>query len=315
MSYKINKDLLDLLLCPICGGSLKLKKYKLVCLKKHSFNIKSGVPMMVKLNKYLKKESEAWEDKWEKNISSRALKAYNYNMKIFKELGYWEETGIATRKIASKKDYTVLDLGCGNGVSTNNIKGQLVIGLDLSESQLIKAKKDFTNKQFIVGDAIKLPFKDDSFDLVLAINLLHHIPNTEKVLEECWRVLKKGGHFLSVDPNFYNPIGFIGRNLYKTLKLNKVFPSFPQFALGEEEKQFSKKSYVELFNKSPFKSFKIKPHRIERILFFSTILFPFLIDFPGYKEILLFVSKIGNKIVQYRPFDQICYFWKAEARK
>ena len=66
---------------------------------------------------------------------------YKKNMEIFKKLGFWEESAKAYRNISSHKEWTVLDLGCGNGVSTNYLKGETVVGVDLSEREMIKAKR------------------------------------------------------------------------------------------------------------------------------------------------------------------------------
>lgn len=307
--------LIPILSCPMCHKSLKSLGGKLVCGKGHRFLLKGFVPVFTKLNDYLEVEATAWEEEWKSKISKKALKAYEVNMSVFKSLGYWEESGKASNLIPSSKDSIVLDLGCGNGVSTSRIKAKLAVGVDLSVRQLVKSKRKHPKSHFVVGDARKLPFKDKTFDLVVAINMLHHVDDPEAVLGECFRVLKAGGRLLTVDPNLYNPVGYIGRGLYRLLKLKKIFPTFPQFALGEEEYQFSKKMYYQLFKKSPFKSFVIRPHRLERILFFASILVPFLINLPFYKNILFAVSRVGEFIVKIPPFDNICYFWKGEAVK
>lgn len=310
---KAFSKLLPILACPICHKNLKFINKCFVCIGNHKFLVKSYVPIFTKLNDYLEIESNAWEEEWKSKISKEALKAYEINMSVFKSLGYWEESGNASNLIPSKKDDTVLDLGCGNGVSTSKLKAKQAVGLDLSTKQLVKSKNKYSNCSFIVGDARKLPFRDSSFDMVVAINMLHHVKNPQVVLKECFRVLKSGGRLLTVDPNLYNPIGFIGRGIYKLLRLKKIFPTFPQFALGEDEYQFSKKNYYHLFTKSPFKNFTIRPHRLERIFFFASILIPSLIMFPFYKNIIYILSRIGENLVKISPLDNICYFWKCEA--
>lgn len=270
---------------------------------------------MARLNKYLEVEATAWEYKWKRGVSKNALAAYKQNMKIFRKLGFWEESGEAAKLIPSKKGDVILDLGCGNGVSTNYIRGKVVVGVDLSENEMVRAKRRFPDRNYLVADAANLPFKSDIFDVVIAINLLHHIKNSKAVLKEIYRILKKDGRLLTVDPNLYNPVGFIGRGLYRALGLKKIFPAFPQFALGEEERQFTKKGYYTLFRTSPFKEFSIRPHRIERLMFFSTILFPTLINAPFYEQLLVGASRFGDWIVRHEPFDNICYFWIGEARK
>jgi ubiquinone/menaquinone biosynthesis C-methylase UbiE/uncharacterized protein YbaR (Trm112 family) len=312
---KQQTELFQIMACPICKTDLRKSEKELVCGKKHKFQIKNGLPIMAKLDSYLEVEAHAWEDEWQEGVSKKSLKAYQKNMKVFDKLNFWEESGKAARFIPSKNDFTVLDLGCGNGVSTDSIKGRMVVGIELSEKQLIRAKKRFPNRNFVVGDARKIPFKKETFDLIVAINMLHHVNDPENVLKECFRVLKKGGKLLTVDPNLYNPIGFTGRGLFRLLHLRKFFPSFPQFALGEDEHQFSKLQYYSLLNNSPFKKIKVIPHRIERILFFSTILFPTLSRVPFYENILYGVSKAGNALVKIPPIDQLCYFWIGELEK
>src|SRR5581483_2287360 len=270
----MKKEILTILSCPECKKSLSRKGNHLGCKNGHKFPIKKGVPIFAKLDKELLEESRAWEN-WEKGVSKKALKAYKKNMAIFKKLGFWEESGEAYKKIPSNDSWTVLDLGCGNGKSTNFLKGRNVIGIDLSENEMIKAKNKYRKKYYFVADATKLPFKSNSFDLIVAVNLLHHLADkTDEGVKECYRILKKGGMLLTVDPNLSNPIGFLTRGLFKLLRLKRRAPTFPQFALQDDEYQFTKKTYSKVFRKSPFKKFKIYGHRIERITFFASILIP-----------------------------------------
>jgi ubiquinone/menaquinone biosynthesis C-methylase UbiE/uncharacterized protein YbaR (Trm112 family) len=315
MSKLLGKEFLEILACPKCKSRFSKKSNLLICSKGHKYKLNRGVPVMADLDPYLEIEAKAWEDEWKKGVKKGALNAYNQNMQIFRKLGFWEESGEAAGFIPSQKDFRVLDLGCGNGVSSAHIKGKLVVGMDLSERQMVRAKERFKNKNFVVGDARKLPFKNNTFDLVVAINLLHHIDESNDVLKESYRVLRKGGKLLTVDPNLYNPVGYLGRGTFRLLHLKSIFPTFPQFALGEDERQFTKKQYYSMFKKSPFKNYKIIPHRIERLLFFATILIPSLSKIPGYNPLLYWVSRIGNSIVKVDPFDNICYFWIGDAEK
>lgn len=89
---------------------------------------------------------------------------------------------------------TVLDIGCGNG--KNMIYGAQrlqMVGLEHS-----KALTDICMKQnlnVLIGDARNLPFKDNTFDAIIMIAVIHHINPSEhiKVLEEIHRVLKPNG--------------------------------------------------------------------------------------------------------------------------
>ena len=91
----------------------------------------------------------------------------------------------------------VLDIGCGNGRASERITPDIdYTGIDNSERLVEIAKKRYPNREFIVADALDLPFSDHDFDRVYAIGLIHHIPSEEKrmkFLEEVTRVLKSGG--------------------------------------------------------------------------------------------------------------------------
>jgi 2-polyprenyl-6-hydroxyphenyl methylase/3-demethylubiquinone-9 3-methyltransferase len=93
----------------------------------------------------------------------------------------------------------VLDIGCGAGFLTNDLaeRGHAVTGIDLSEKSLEVARKTDVTKSVIYenASATALPYLDDSFDVVCAMDLLEHVTEPEKVVSESARVLKPGGLF------------------------------------------------------------------------------------------------------------------------
>ena len=98
-----------------------------------------------------------------------------------------------------KKVLNVLELGCGNGVDSIAFgeKGHKVAGIDISPDAIKLAKKNnkFDNVTFEVGDAEKLKFKDNQFDLVYSMAVLHS-SDLKKSIPELARVLKPGGKAL-----------------------------------------------------------------------------------------------------------------------
>lgn len=97
------------------------------------------------------------------------------------------------------RNSVVLDIGCGTGRTAcylSKTRGAHVFGLDKSEKMLEKAKvrnlQEQTEVQFITGDALDMPFRDEVADIVLLESLLIFLPAAE-VLRECRRVLKPGG--------------------------------------------------------------------------------------------------------------------------
>ena len=100
--------------------------------------------------------------------------------------------------------WTMLDVGCGGGFTIrrllNRSKDAQVYGIDISEESVTKAKKvnaEILDKQVFVtqGAAERLPYNDEMFDLVTAVETVYFWPNLPDCLQEVRRVLKPGGKF------------------------------------------------------------------------------------------------------------------------
>ncbi|WP_256840491.1 methyltransferase domain-containing protein [Ornithinimicrobium faecis] len=97
---------------------------------------------------------------------------------------------------------SLLDVGCGPGTITLDLAqlvapGQ-VVGLENVEAPLISARsrakeRGDTLTRFEVGDALHLPFEDDTFDVVHAHQVLQHLPDPVLALQEMARVCRAGG--------------------------------------------------------------------------------------------------------------------------
>lgn len=100
------------------------------------------------------------------------------------------------------KGKKVLDVGSGNGyvLSKYAIEGADVYGVDITQAgiDLCKARFDLLGLSgiFQVADAQSLPFPDNTFDCVCSMGVLHHVPDTQKALDEIFRVLKPGGRLI-----------------------------------------------------------------------------------------------------------------------
>jgi len=93
----------------------------------------------------------------------------------------------------------VLEIGCGTGHWTSFLseQGLKVIGIDISDKMLEKAKsKNIPNAKFEVNDATNLPYADESIENIVCITSLEFIKNKDKALKEMHRVLKKNGTIL-----------------------------------------------------------------------------------------------------------------------
>ena len=97
----------------------------------------------------------------------------------------------------------ILDLGCGNCRNLLQFKNLECYGIDFSEEMLKEAKKFSKKHNFKVklkqAEITKIPFKNNTFDYVLAIATLHHLKNPEKAIKEIHRTLKQNGEaFITV---------------------------------------------------------------------------------------------------------------------
>lgn len=96
----------------------------------------------------------------------------------------------------------VLDVGSGNGyvLSKYAAEGAEVFGIDITQTGIDLCKKRFEYLQlkgnFQVADAQDIPFPDNTFDCVCSMGVLHHVPDTQKALDEIHRVLKPGGRLI-----------------------------------------------------------------------------------------------------------------------
>lgn len=99
----------------------------------------------------------------------------------------------------------ILDVGCGNCRNLIPFKNSECYGIDFSEKMLEQAKRFSKKHDFKVklkhASIEKLPFKDDFFDYILGIAVLHHLKNPEPTIKEIYRVLKPNGESYITDWN------------------------------------------------------------------------------------------------------------------
>lgn len=142
--------------------------------------------------------------------------------------------------IFEKIDFTgrdkILEVGCGVGAQTeillNKYPSSHITGIELSEVQLNTAKtyvnSKFDTSRFSLNEmnAEEMMFEDNSFDAIYICWVLEHVKNPQKVIDECYRVLKKGG-VISISEVQNNSLFFVPEskvlseywNKYNTLQI------------------------------------------------------------------------------------------------
>jgi len=147
---------------------------------------------------------------------------------------------------------SILDLGSGTGASYSDLKNFNVTALDPDEKMLSLNKFD----KKIVGKSEELPFEENSFDNVLCCFVWRNVSDTEKALDEVYRVLRQGGKFVLLDMTrpaknilkllhkigtfaLLHFIGLITLNLSEYRFLYKSLDFYPQPEVHLKQKEYS----------------------------------------------------------------------------
>ena len=120
----------------------------------------------------------------------------------------------AVKLLTVKENSNILDICTGTGdiikILNKIAPNSKITGIDKSSKMLDIARKKKLNAKLVEGDATKLDFSDETFDIVTSTFGLRNIENRKQALCEIYRVLKTGGEFLHLD--------FSNKNI-----LNKIF--------------------------------------------------------------------------------------------
>jgi ubiquinone/menaquinone biosynthesis C-methylase UbiE len=133
--------------------------------------------------------------------------------------------GIIKQKLKVNPEDKLLDVGCGTGVATRPWRCKR-FGIDPSKKLLEKAKQADLDGNYALAPAEKIPFEDNSFDIVISITAIQNFDDIEKGLKEIKRVgkgrfvlsfLKKSGKAEMIE----RLINHIFQNIYKRVEEEK----------------------------------------------------------------------------------------------
>lgn len=196
-------------LCPVCGKLLNEEKSLFKCSNVHCFD-KSGSGYVNLLITGGKKG----------HGDNKLMIKARHN---FLKKGYYEDLkNNLCREIKKyvKKGVSILDSGCGDGYYTagmcdlvSSSEGGEVYAIDVSKEALKIAAKSCKKAKFAVASAYKLPFMEESFDIISSIF-------SPLAFEEFYRVLKKGGIFITAIP-LENHLYQLKKAVYDTPYKNK----------------------------------------------------------------------------------------------
>lgn len=111
------------------------------------------------------------------------------------------------------KNGAILDFGCGKGIGMRRFfeRGWTTTGLDPELNGLENAKPF---GQVVCGVGESVPFMDETFDVIISSQVLHHMVDPQRGLQEIFRCLKPSGYLLLAETVDNNPLLRLTRNIY-----------------------------------------------------------------------------------------------------
>ena len=176
-----------------------------------------------------------------KNIQEEIqIKSAQYRFEYEKELSYFENYFKNVEVESYLKRKIVLDLGCFTGGRSTywaqqyNLK--MLFGIDIDKAYIESANK-FAQKMKVNGYFLTalgeyLPFSNNSFDSIITYDVFEHVSDVERVMSECWRVLKTDGLIWVVFPQFKQPfeshLGFVTKTpclhwFFSSKQISKIY--------------------------------------------------------------------------------------------
>lgn len=153
--------------------------------------------------------------------------------KLFKQLeaeidpAFAERAQVILSTVENRKHNHILEVGCGRGFymkTLSQLPGVTKIeGIDINPHYVAIAQNFAKHKKVHIqqASAYKLPFKSNSFDIVISTEVLEHLEDDTTAVREMYRVLKPGGRLLITVPNerfpfLWDPLNWILMKLFHT---------------------------------------------------------------------------------------------------
>ena len=106
------------------------------------------------------------------------------------------------RSVSGTRYGLLMDLGCGTGYGASILSKQNeVIGIDSSAVAVAYARRSFPEIELVRASGESLPISDGSLDAIVAFEVIEHLANPERMLDECKRMLRRGGVLHISTPN------------------------------------------------------------------------------------------------------------------
>jgi ubiquinone/menaquinone biosynthesis C-methylase UbiE len=193
---RVNTEAVTLLRCIECLGSLELvggETFRCTSCRSQ-YAIVAGSPVM------LRRDPGGQSSDPDAEVRRRTAESFAYEWEHFGELrGEWERNFrdyLRPHEPETLRNRLVLDVGAGSGRHSYEAHrlGARVVAVDVGEAIHVARRNLPADVLTVQADAEELPFEDASFDLVMSIGVLHHLPDPRRALNSLARLVRPGGY-------------------------------------------------------------------------------------------------------------------------
>lgn len=231
----MKESLLALLACPHCRSRLFLKEEALRGQEivsgflgcngcGRAYPVVGGIPRFVPANNYASSFSFEWN-------RFRTTQLDSVNHRGESESRFQESLDFPLKGFRGMQ---VLDAGCGMGrFAEVALKyGAMVVGMDLSLAVDAAAEnlRTHPDAHFVQADLFAPPFREETFDLIYSLGVLHHTPDPRRAFLELVRLLKKGGKISVTLYSAYNKVYVHSTNFWRRILRRLPVPMLYRFS-------------------------------------------------------------------------------------
>ncbi len=241
---------------------------------------------------------EDYHDRWAEELHVEDL-----NVRLLFEAPTALDNEFILKKLGDLNGKRILDLACGFGEAAVYfaLKGAQVSAFDISQG-MVSLAEQLAEKHGVTIEAKKmhaesLAYEDDSFDIVYGYGALHHI-DLEHSSAEIYRVLKKGGQAVFVEPLAYNPMLWFYRFLAKETRTSTEKPFL--FSDLRHFKKFSKVAHKEFWLLALLvylDFFFIKRYHPSKVRYWRQV----LVEGEKYRRLVGILKRIDSFLLRFVP--------------